>query len=216
MSSQPARRGRGRPRAATRGEVEKVAIELMRRHGYEGVSVGAIVEAAGIGRTTFFRYFGTKPGVIWCAFDETIVWLEAELRAAPADAGVMEAVRAAVVSSTRSAVFSSDVWLERFHILDTSPSLYIGAYEHWERWKGVIAEYLAQHAGGSPGDAIPMATAGACQGVFIAELRGWLNSDAGRDAFLERLDQNLARVTPVLAELFRPTGSGTGATGRRV
>ncbi|MEE1804556.1 TetR family transcriptional regulator [Streptomyces sp. JV176] len=198
-----------------------MAIELMQRHGYESVSVDAIVEAAGIGRTTFFRYFGTKPGVIWCAFDETIVWLEAELRAAPAeadgdaDAGVMGAVRAAVVSSTRSAVFSSDVWLERFHILDTSPSLYIGAYEHWERWKRVIAEYLARHAGGSPGDALPMAAAGACQGVFIAELRDWINSDAGRDAFLERLDQNLARVTTVLAELFHPTGSGTGATGRR-
>ncbi|MGS2587768.1 acyl-CoA-like ligand-binding transcription factor [Streptomyces hebeiensis] len=205
MSSQPVRRSRGRPRAASRGEVEKVAIDLMRRHGYDGVSVDAIVEAAGIGRTTFFRYFGTKPGVIWYAFDDTIARLEAELRDAPGDLGAMEAVRRAVVSSTRSAVYDSDVWLERFDLLDSSPSLRVGASEHWELWKRAIAGHLARHTGGSATDATPMAAAGACQGVFVAELRGRLSGD-GRDAFVERLDRSLAPVTGVLDQLFRTDG----------
>lgn len=202
MSSDPARRAPGRPLAAPRREVERVAIDLMRRDGYDGVSVQAIVEAAGIGRTTFFRYFGSKAGVIWYAFDDTIDALGARLREVPQDADQLDAVRRAVVASTHAAVLSSDVWWERFTLLDTSPDLRSGAYEHWERWKQVIADFLAEHADTSPEDVITVAIASACQGVFVAELRDWASGRETGEVFLERLDQNLATVTAPLKALL--------------
>ncbi|WP_243794965.1 TetR family transcriptional regulator [Saccharopolyspora gloriosae] len=189
--------------------MERVAVDLMQRHGYDHVSVQTIVEAAGIGRTTFFRYFQSKPGVIWYAFDDTIEALGARLGEAPPDTDQLDEVLRAVVASTRSAVLSSGVWLERFELLDTSPDLRAGAYEHWERWKQVIARWLAERVGSSPEDVAPVAIASACQGVFVAELRNWVNGGDSDEAFLERLDRNLATVTtPMKVLLPRTTPHG--------
>jgi AcrR family transcriptional regulator len=203
MASETDARGPGRPPAASREAVEQVALSLMLRDGYDAVTVDAIAAAAGIGRTTFFRYFGSKPGVIWAPFDATIEWLEESLRAQQPGVDALRAVREAVVSSTRSAVSSSDVWLERFQLLDTHPSLSPGAYEHWEKWKEALADHLRNAGPRGPDDAIPMAVAGACHGVFVAALRHWQNTDDDRDGLLRRLDERLEQVCSAFAPLLR-------------
>ncbi|HVV10462.1 TetR family transcriptional regulator [Amycolatopsis sp.] len=203
MSAQPVRRGRGRPHAASREVVEQAAIALMQRDGYENVTVDAIVSAAGIGRTTFFRYFRSKPGVIWYAFDDTIARLAREIEAAEPGADPLDVVRAAVVVSTRDAVYDSDVWLERFKLLDTVAELRAESYEHWERWKRVITGYLAGVLGAVPDSTVPMVVAGAFHGGFVAQLRGWLQVDDDRAAFIARLDESLRLVASVLGPLCR-------------
>ncbi len=175
---------------------------MMLGDGYEAVSVDAIASAANIGRTTFFRYFGSKSGVIWGPFDATIEWLlEALAQAAPDDP--LSAIRSAVITSTRSALYSSEVWLERFQLLDSYPSLRAEAFAHWERWKSAIAEHVAAAEELDPNSAVPMAVAGACQGVFMAELRNWQNSDNERDEILNRLERSLTDVCEALRTLLR-------------
>jgi DNA-binding transcriptional regulator YbjK len=102
MTSEGRRRGPGRPHAASREAVEQIALALMLRDGYDAVSVDAIASEAGIGRTTFFRYFGSKHGVIWAPFDATLAWMEESLHAVDRDDDPLTAVRKAVVSSTRA------------------------------------------------------------------------------------------------------------------
>jgi AcrR family transcriptional regulator len=182
--------------------VEQIALGLMLRDGYDAVSVDAIAAAAGIGRTTFFRYFGSKPGVIWAPFDATLAWLQESLDAEAPDGDPLGAVQVAVVTSTRSALYSSEVWLERFQLLDSHPSLRSEAYEHWERWKRALAGHIAAAEGCDHNDAVPMAVAGACHGVFIAELRNWQNTDQDREALLTRLDESLIRICTALRPLM--------------
>jgi AcrR family transcriptional regulator len=195
-------RGPGRPPAASRDAVERIALAMMLRDGYDAVSVDAIASAANIGRTTFFRYFGSKPGVVWDPFDATIAGLRSAIEAATDDTKALDSVRMAIVSSTRSALYSSEVWLERFQLLDNHPSLHAEAYEHWETWKTVIAERVARDMGVASLDAIPMAVAGACHGVFVAELRNSRNPDDDREAVLDRLDRSLADVCVALRMLL--------------
>ncbi|RBM17542.1 TetR family transcriptional regulator [Streptomyces sp. PT12] len=180
--------------------MESAALALMRRDGYENVTVASIVSAAGISRTTFFRYFGSKPGVIWYAFDTTIERLAAAIAAAGADADALDTVRAAVVESTRAAVRDSPVWLERFQLLDTVPELQAESHRHWERWKRVIAEHIAGHLGGAPDAVIPLAVAGAFHSGFVAQLRAW-RGDRDRDAFIAHLDRDMGRVAALLRPL---------------
>jgi AcrR family transcriptional regulator len=175
----------------------------MLRDGYDAVNVDTIAAAAGIGRTTFFRYFGSKPGVIWARFDETLTWLQQALATAETEDDPLGAVRAAIIASTRSALYTSDVWLERFTLLDSHPSLRSEAYEHWEDWKKAVAAHVARARGRDDDDAVPMAVAGACHGVFVSELRNWRNSDDDREAFLQRLDQNLVTVCEALSALLK-------------
>jgi AcrR family transcriptional regulator len=204
MAADTPQRGPGRPPAASREDVERIALELMLRDGYDAVSVDAIAAAAGIGRTTFFRYFGSKPGVVWAPFDATLAWLREGLAVADAGSDTLDTVRTAIVSSTRSAVFSSDVWLERFQLLDSHPSLRADAHEHWENWKQTLASHIAESGAGDANDPVPMAIAGACHGVFLAELRNWRNTDDARDALIERLGDSLTRVCEALRPLVPP------------
>jgi TetR/AcrR family transcriptional regulator, regulator of mycofactocin system len=73
----PARRRREELRA----RVESVALDLFLRHGFEQVTVERIAAAAGIGVATFYRYFGTKDGVL---FGYQSRWLQDVRRAADA------------------------------------------------------------------------------------------------------------------------------------
>ncbi|QYB00322.1 TetR family transcriptional regulator (plasmid) [Rhodococcus sp. USK10] len=198
----PPRRSPGRPFAATRDAVERAALTLMLRDGYEQVSVDDIAREARIGRTTFFRYFKSKPGVVWSAFDDTISWLAESLTEKHEYPGVLDAVRESIVFSTRSAIYNSDVWLERFRLLDSSAELRADAYDHWERWASTVATFVATRTGLSPQDAIPMAIAGAARGMFLSELRNWLNTDDDREDILDRLDHNLRTVFTALSGLL--------------
>ncbi|WP_461175269.1 TetR family transcriptional regulator (plasmid) [Arthrobacter sp. Z1-9] len=195
-------KGPGRPPAATREAVEHIALALMLRDGYGAVSVETIANAAGIGRTTFFRYFGSKSGVVWAPFDVTIAELRSKIKSSDVDGDVLDAIRAAIIYSTRSALYSSEVWLERFKLLDNNPSLRAEAYEHWERWKRVIAESIARNQGIESRTVVPMAIAGACQGVLVTEFRHPQNCDVDREAVLGRLDMSLREICGALRQLL--------------
>jgi AcrR family transcriptional regulator len=56
---------RERRREQSRASVEQAALALFRAQGYDAVTVEEISAAAGIGPATFYRYFGTKDGVLF-------------------------------------------------------------------------------------------------------------------------------------------------------
>ena len=187
----------------------------MLRDGYDAVGVDMIARAAGIGRTTFFRYFGTKSGVIWAAFDGTIAALEASIARADLGADPLDIIRQGIVSSTDAATRDSEAWLERFVLIDSVEDLRFGAYQHWEDWKHVIAQYLAECMGVPADAAVPMSVAGACQGVFVGSLRALHNRGGSREDLLLRLDGDLRRVCGSLRELVTPPSSQYSTSARR-
>ncbi|WP_225858877.1 TetR family transcriptional regulator [Streptomyces albicerus] len=54
-------------RAAIRAELAQVAFELFRRQGFDKVTFDGLAKAAGVSRSTFLRYFGTKEDAVLCA-----------------------------------------------------------------------------------------------------------------------------------------------------
>lgn len=59
----PAEGLRARKRAAVRSGIERAAIDLVLRNGYEHVTVDMICTASTVSPRTFFNYFGSKEGV---------------------------------------------------------------------------------------------------------------------------------------------------------
>jgi AcrR family transcriptional regulator len=55
---------RDRKRLRTQASLYECAVELIAAKGYENVSVDEICQRAEVGRATFFRYFGTKAGLM--------------------------------------------------------------------------------------------------------------------------------------------------------
>jgi AcrR family transcriptional regulator len=61
---------RERKRLAAMRHVQRVALGLFQRHGYEAVTIETIATAAEVGAASIFRYFGTK--------DRIVIWDEAD------------------------------------------------------------------------------------------------------------------------------------------
>ena len=48
------------PAEATRARIERAALDLFTRRGFESVTTDEVADAAGISRRTFFRYFADQ------------------------------------------------------------------------------------------------------------------------------------------------------------
>lgn len=60
----------GRPRATSRDVIAEAACELFLEQGFAATTVAQITARAGVSRSSFFNYFGSKADVLWGGFDE--------------------------------------------------------------------------------------------------------------------------------------------------
>ncbi|MCW8102836.1 acyl-CoA-like ligand-binding transcription factor [Streptomyces tauricus] len=185
---------RGRPRASTREALEEIAFELLLRDGYEATTLQAIMTASGVGRSTLFRYFGSKAGIVWGEFDRTVERLRSALDDAD-DVPVMAAVRSAVVQSTRlSQASAPESWLNRFRVLDQDAALVAETAAHWRVWAETVSRYAAGRAGLDAGAPVPAAIGGAVQAAYVAVLRRWA-AVMDEEVDIDELDRALGPIT---------------------
>ncbi|OLO25750.1 TetR family transcriptional regulator [Streptomyces sp. MNU77] len=203
---------RGRPPVSSREALEEIAFELLLRNGYEATTLQAIMTAGGVGRSTLFRYFGSKAGIVWGEFDRAVE----RLRSALGDAGdlpVMEAVRSAVVRSTRlSRAAAPDSWLDRFRVLDRDPALVAETAAHWRVWAEEVSGYTARRTGLREGAPVPAAIGGAVQAAYVAVLRSWADAEGG-EADIDELDRALRPVADAFQAVLDGMARRAPSTG---
>ncbi len=195
----PAAPRRGRPPASSREEIETVAIELFLRKGFEETTLAEITAAAGVSKTSFFRYFPSKGSIIWWRFDEFTGGLGEALDAsADSSDGTMDLVRGSVVTALQRVLDDEGMWMQRVRVLFESTELRSGESEQWAAWRDQIASFVARRHGFSTSDVAPQSIAGAVHGGYVAMLRRWLDvEEVGRDA-LTQLDEELQPLCRVL------------------
>jgi len=86
--------GRWEPDAA--GRLRAAALDLYLEHGYEQATVAQIADRAGVTARTFFRHFADKREVLFSGSELLEREMVAALAAAPAGAGPLGAVAAAL------------------------------------------------------------------------------------------------------------------------
>lgn len=185
---------RGRPPASSREALTEIAFELLLRDGYEATTLQAIMIAGGVGRSTLFRYFGSKAGIVWSEFDRAVERLRSALHEAD-DAPVMAAVRSAVVRSTQlSEAAAPTSWLDRFRVLDRDAALVAETAAHWRVWAEVVSGYVEERTGLDASAPVPAAIGGAVQAAYVAVLRQWAAAGAAA-VNIDELDNALCPVT---------------------
>lgn len=93
----PAEGLRERKRRETRQRIAEVGQRLFLARGYDGTTLDAIAEAAGISRRTFFSYFRSKDDIVLFWLDADSATLLADLRKTSPDVPPLDAVRDAMV-----------------------------------------------------------------------------------------------------------------------
>src|SRR5262245_48880546 len=90
-----------RKRRLVRDELCHLALRLIAAQGYKETTVEQIVDAAGVSRRTFFRYFKSKEDVIIEVLGDVEEFVVAELTGRPPGEPAAEAVRAALRALVR-------------------------------------------------------------------------------------------------------------------
>ncbi len=106
-----------------REQLTRAALSLFAERGYENTTVVNIAERAGLGKTTFFRYFRDKREVLFGA--DALVDVDGEIAAAPAGASSIEAVAAALDAAGAQAFTPArrEILALRQSVIDANPEL---------------------------------------------------------------------------------------------
>jgi AcrR family transcriptional regulator len=175
-------------------ELAQVAFELFRREGFDKVTLDDLAAAAGVSRSTFLRYFGTKEDAVLGAFEGQDRRVSDALRARPADEDEWTALRHAL-----------DTVLERYHVdpvgsLETTrlvrdtPALCARHLEKQYSWRPALTEALAERAGSDEGPTLTQSVrAAAALDCLNVALDHWLASD-GHLNLVELLDEAFAAL----------------------
>ncbi|MFC4007357.1 TetR family transcriptional regulator [Nonomuraea purpurea] len=169
-------------RAAVRAELAQVAFDLFRCEGFDKVTLNDLAAAAGVSRSTFLRYFGSKEEAVLGAFDTRMGLVADALRGRPADEDDWTALRRAL-----------DTVIELYHrdpagalamtrlIMDT-PALCARNLEKQHNWRPALVQALAERAGSArPAPlALPVRVAAALDCLNIA-VDHWAASDGSLD-----------------------------------
>jgi TetR/AcrR family transcriptional regulator, regulator of mycofactocin system len=187
-----------------------VAVELFLSKGFEETTLAEITAAAGVSKTSFFRYFPSKASIVWWRFDEYTAGLARLLEESrEREDATMDLVRAAVVGAVERVVDDQGMWMQRFRVLDESTELRSGESQQWAQWRDHVASFVAHRHGLSTLGVPPQAVAGAVHAAYLSVLRSWLGVERPGAHLLPDLDRDLRPLCAVL-QGWLDTPSTTG------
>ena len=194
MSSNEAPPRRGRPPGTSPRELELIALRLFTEHGFDQTTVEHIAAEAGVSSRTFFRYFDTKPAVLWYAFDEEVQALRNAFAAVSDQLPLMDAVREVVVSVNHYTADDVPELRTRINLISTVPALQASAAPHYDAWERAVIDYAAQRLGQPATALIPVAIGRATLAVCRAAYEQWVTrADADLTVYLDQAILALSR-----------------------
>lgn len=183
-------------RAAVRAELSQVAFELFRRDGFEKVTVDDLAKAAGVSRSTFLRYFGTKEDAVLGAFDAKGERVADALRARPADEDDWTALRFALDTAIEPYHQDPDDSLAMTRLVRNTPALCARQLEKQHGWRPALALALAERSGSAEAPALGhWVRASAALDCLNVSVDHWADSD-GRLDLVALLDEAFAALRP--------------------
>jgi AcrR family transcriptional regulator len=181
--------GRWEPNAEQRFLV--AAIELFKEVGFEGTTVAAIAQRAGLTARTFFRYFTDKREVLFKGSEQLQQTMVEALAQAPADASAIDAVAAALATAGEFFTAERRPYARVRHaVIAANPELHERELIKLATLSGALANALRLRGVQEP-DASLVAEAGIA--VFRVAFGQWI-ADAEDRAYGEIVSEALVRL----------------------
>jgi AcrR family transcriptional regulator len=179
-SPQSGQVGAGSPGPDTRARIAAAAFELFAAQGYDGTTVDAIAERAGIARRTFFRYFRSKDDVIFADHD-TLLATVTENLAAQSAMSPLQAICSGVRIVFRSYVSDPQVSVSRYRLTRSVDALRDRELATVQRYERAFSRYVRDRlAGGRFSESEAVLRADVIAATVVAAhnavLREWLRA----------------------------------------
>ncbi len=130
-------------------EIEKAALEVFERKGFEATTIEDIAAAAGISRRTFFRYFPSKNDIVFGNFGDLLDVFEEWFDATDDDLPMFEVITQAMIRFNRSHDDEPAAHRERerMKLILHTPAIRANASLRHAEWGAVIARFAAKRLG---------------------------------------------------------------------
>lgn len=135
-----------RKKSKTKAELTAAALDLFKTKGFRATSVDDIAAAANVSRSTFFRYFGSKEGVLFARGDELGKEMIEKIIARPASEGPLEAFEEAFVELARehAGTYARDSESAFDEMMRSDATLRVKSFMQTDRWMRVLADCFAR------------------------------------------------------------------------
>jgi AcrR family transcriptional regulator len=185
----PIARGlRERKKIKTRESIQREAMRLIGKQGYEQTTVEQIAAAVEISPSTFFNYFPSKEDVVlYDGYDPVIISLMAER-----PAGEALSVSFRNVLEAMGGIFERDreIILARGRLWFEVPALRARLWEELEKAQVLMSTMIGQRSGRDPGDFEIRVIVTIVVTAALEAVREWLHRD-GKGSFIELVNQAL-------------------------
>ncbi|MEL7610452.1 MAG: TetR family transcriptional regulator [Bacillota bacterium] len=177
-------------KAKTRAVIQREALRLFKKQGYNETTIEQIAEASEISRMTFFRYFATKADVVLNDIDFVDHKIMEATLSEPPELSLTQALRNAFSKLyLESPSKELEVLKERYLLLRTIPELRTAIMNHNIRKFRLIGEMVAKRNGRSSDDFAVWNYAGVIGGIWIA---AWVSTEKDTaEGFINRFYQVL-------------------------
>ncbi|MFM9591770.1 TetR/AcrR family transcriptional regulator [Streptomyces scabiei] len=183
-------------RAAVRAELAHVAFDLFLREGFEKVTLDDLASAAGVSRSTFLRYFGSKEEAVLSIFDAHGEQVADAVRARPSDEDDWTALRRGLDAALEHYRRDPAKALRMTRLVLDTPALCARQLEKQRGWWPALAHALAERS--DPPQPVTLAIsvkAAAALDCLNIALDHWTASGGHLD-LVDLLDEAFSALTP--------------------
>ena len=186
------------------------AFELFAERGYDHTTVDDIAERAGVGRTTFFRYYRSKDDVIFPGHDELIAAVRQRL-ATSSDSTAIVAVTDAVRLVLLRYIEEGERARLRYALTSKVAALRDREIASAARYQRLFREFIANWMGPSEHSALRAELmAAAVVAAHNHVLRRWLRGDATDP--VGEIDLAMDQVVTLFSPAAQAADQGPGTT----
>ncbi len=193
-AAESAPRRRGRPADVDPDRVALVALRHFAAHGYETTTMDEIAALAGVGRRTLFRYFPSKPDLVWGGLEPVVRRMHEVLDAAPADERLRDVIARAITESLDLGPEGIEATRFRLRLMASDPALIGFGLTRLGANRDILAEFIARRLGIPPEALRAQVLADAISSANFSALLWWATRGDGDDpaaVAVEALDEVL-------------------------
>ena len=170
---------RERKKQKTREAIQREAMRLFLKNGYEETTIEQIAAAVEISPSTFFNYFPSKEDVVlYDAYDPMIVTL---LATRPPDEPLSHSIRSVLTAIGTAMEKDRDVVYARSRLVVEEPELRARGWEEMEKAQAFLSAMVAARTGRDPEDFEIRVVMMSLVGAMMEATREWVRNHGKED-----------------------------------